>query len=77
MKDHGLETSLGDDFADREMAEEGEPVFVLRAKDILAADVVEHWADMATIAGVNREKVEGARAIAAEMRAYPDRRKPT
>jgi hypothetical protein len=76
MKDHGLATSLGDDYADRELAEEGEPVFVLRGQDILAADVVEHWADLAAIAGVNRDKIEGARQIAAEMRAYPGRRKP-
>jgi hypothetical protein len=76
MKNHGLEETMGDDFRDGELAKPGEPVFVLRGADKLAADAVMYWADLAQTAGVNPDKVAGARMIATEMRNYPHTKLP-
>lgn len=57
-------------------AERDEPIFVLRAQDKLAANVVRFWCDRAQAAGVNKEKVAEARAIADLMEAWPNRKKP-
>jgi len=53
-----------------------EPVFVLRAQDSLAADLVELWAIHARMAGCNNDKVRGAADIAEEMRRWPIRKIP-
>lgn len=57
-------------------AERNEPIFVLRAQDKLAAATVRDWCDRAHNAGVNREKIIEARAIADLMEAWPNRKKP-
>jgi len=44
-----------------------EPVFVLRAQDVIAPSVVRLWADMAELMGVDVEKVAKAREIALHM----------
>jgi hypothetical protein len=49
----------------------GEPVFVLRARDRLAPDVIDAWADrLDYINGGPTEKSAGARARAHMMRAW-------
>jgi hypothetical protein len=44
-----------------------QPVFVLRAQDMIAPEIVREWAYRARRAGVSKEKVEAARKIASEM----------
>lgn len=44
-----------------------EPLFVLRAQDALAPEIVREWAYRARAAGVNESKVAEARACADEM----------
>ena len=63
-------------------AADNEPVFVLRAQDIHAADLVEKWAafcrpHIPTIEGKELAlKVREAQTIAELMREYPGRRQP-
>ncbi len=57
-------------------AADDEPVFLLRAQDALAAGIVDMWATMALQAGVGKEKVREAVAIAKAMRQWPNRRMP-
>lgn len=57
-------------------AADDEPVFVLRAGDELAADVVRDWAARAAAAGAPEDKVEGALAEARAMEAWPTRKLP-
>lgn len=47
-----------------------EPIFVLRARDSLAPEIVEAWADAAEKAGTPAKKVEEARMQALMMRAW-------
>lgn len=44
-----------------------EPIFVLRAQDIVAPEIVREWAYRAAMAGTPREKVVAARKIADQM----------
>jgi len=44
-----------------------EPIFILRAQDKLAADVVREWCRRAEVAGVRSSKVATARMLADEM----------
>ena len=53
-----------------------EPVFVLRAQDMLAPGIVEEWARRAEDMHINGPKVRGAREIAARMREWPNRKMP-
>lgn len=53
-----------------------EPVFVLRAQDALAADLVEKWAIWAQAGGTNSDKVKEAMDLADEMRRWPVRKHP-
>ena len=53
-----------------------EPLFVLRAHDALAADIVRRWAEAASKAGVLETKVEEALALAKQMDEWPDQRIP-
>lgn len=57
-------------------AANGEPVFVLRAQDRLAAALVDDWANEAVLSKCPADKVAEARAIAAQMRTWPNRRLP-
>jgi hypothetical protein len=51
-------------------AADDEPVFVLRAKDPLAAKMVEDWAARALLAGLHEDKVQAAYRYARSMRAW-------
>ena len=53
-----------------------EPLFVLRAQDCHAADLVEKWAIWARASGTPNDKVQEAFAIAEEMRRWPKRKMP-
>lgn len=53
-----------------------EPVFVLRAQDIHAADLVEKWAIWCSAGDTPSDKVTEAHTIAGMMRDWPDRRRP-
>lgn len=57
-------------------AADNEPVFILRAQDILAADLVDTWATQAKTLGVDWDKVREAREIAQAMREWPQRKNP-
>ena len=47
-----------------------EPVFILRAQDMLAPRVVVWWAHLADQAGYSDDKVRGALAVAKEMAVW-------
>lgn len=53
-----------------------EPVFILRAQDIHAAGLVEQWAQLAEEDGCPHNKVSEARALADQMRKWPNRKYP-
>jgi hypothetical protein len=55
---------------------EDEPLFVLRAQDILAPRVIRDWARMAEIKGCPLQKVQEANKIADAMEAWPNRKYP-
>lgn len=57
-------------------AKDDEPVFVLRAQDIHAADLVEKWAIWAMAGDCSPDKVQMARDVAHAMRVWPDRKRP-
>lgn len=44
-----------------------EPIFVLRAQDMIAPEIVREWAYRAKVAGTPEEKVEEARRLADKM----------
>lgn len=53
-----------------------EPVFILRAQDMLASGLVDQWATLARQSGVPMDKVNEARLLAKQMRAWPNRKIP-
>ena len=53
-----------------ENAADDEPLFVLRAQDVLAPEIVREWAFRAAAAGVPAQKVEQARRDADAMEDY-------
>lgn len=53
-----------------------EPVFILRAQDSLAADLVETWAIRAKSLGCTWDKVREAFDLAEQMRRWPIRKNP-
>src|ERR1700730_3563327 len=55
-------------------AADDEPVFILRAQDIFAPDLVREWADLAEECAP--EKAREARALAALMEDCPTRKLP-
>lgn len=57
-------------------AADNEPVFILRAQDALAADLVEKWAIWARAANCPNDKVQEAMELAEEMRRWPTRKNP-
>lgn len=58
--DPGLLDKIGDD----------EPIFILRAQDIVAAAIVDEWAKVALMQGSPSEKVYGAIQVATDIRAW-------
>lgn len=57
-------------------AADDEPIFVLRAQDLIAPGRVREWAGTAKASGVRKEKVDEALAVADAMEAWPKRRMP-
>ena len=57
-------------------AADDEPVFILRAQDSLAADLVELWSIRARSAGCPVDKTRKAMELAEEMRRWPIRKNP-
>ncbi len=57
-------------------AADDEPVFILRAQDMLAADLVDQWATHANLVGCNWDKVREAKQLAQAMREWPRRKNP-
>jgi hypothetical protein len=53
-----------------------EPIFVLRAQDLLAPQRVRYWAELAIERGVSQAKVDEALACADAMDAWPTRKYP-
>lgn len=54
-----------------------EPIFVLRAQDVTAPQIVELYAlHLTTLKGVPKEKVDGARKVAREMRVWQQTHEP-
>jgi len=46
---------------------EEEPVFLIRAQDVTAPEIVQHWADLAAARGASNEIVMSAREQAMRM----------
>lgn len=57
-------------------ADDDEPIFILRAQDALAADLVELWAIRAQAADCTHDKVLEAHRLADDMRRWPKRKNP-
>lgn len=57
-------------------AHDDEPIFILRAQDALAADLVELWAIRARAADCPVDKVREANDLAEEMRRWHTRKYP-
>lgn len=57
-------------------AADDEPVFILRAQDMLAADLVASWAMQANLVGCSWDKVREAKLLAQAMREWPRRKNP-
>lgn len=53
-----------------------EPIFVLRAQDVFAPDLVWWWAQLAALGGASQEKIKEAYACADAMRKWPTRKRP-
>ncbi len=54
----------------------GEPIFVVRGQDILAAETVSFWAQSAFKSGVSERKASEAFFIAHRMREFPAKKLP-
>lgn len=59
-----------------EQVPEGEPVFILRGRDSLAPETIEHWGVLASKFNVPVEKIVQASDVAEAMRKYPPHRLP-
>lgn len=57
-------------------AADQEPVFILRAQDLLASEVVRFWADRALVSGCLLSKVQEAYDLAVKMEQWPNRKVP-
>jgi len=53
-----------------------EPIFVLRAQDILAPEIVREWAHRARVSKVNAQKVVDAQNIADAMEEWQVKKIP-
>lgn len=58
-------------------AADNEPIFVLRAKDILAAGLIYGWAAQAEALGTSPRKCVEARMTALDMERWGERKIPT
>lgn len=58
-------------------ADPEEPIFVLRAQDLLAPIVIRLWADLARANKTDEEKVQEAKRLAFSMEQWTNRRYPT
>ena len=47
-----------------------EPIFILRGQDVLAVFAVDRWIELGLQAGVSVKKLEEARLVVLEMRAW-------
>ena len=56
--------------------EQDEPIFILRAQDVLAPKAVLQWAHLAELHGVNEAKVCGAIEMVHAMDLWPVHRLP-
>lgn len=54
----------------------GEPIFILRAQDVLAAGIVETWIVRGKHHGVSPDKLASAQKIADAMREWPTKKVP-
>lgn len=54
-----------------------EPVFILRAQDLLAPEIVRNWADVAQAQDVSRGKVTEAFALAERMEEWAEEHRNT
>jgi hypothetical protein len=63
-------TSRKRDDSCRDKAADDEPLFTLRAHDMLAPSIVRAWADAAKLAGSPASKVDDALHTANEMDAW-------
>lgn len=52
---------------------ENEPVFLIRAKDVVSGDAVRAWADLHDQAGGDPALSEAARAHASKMDVWPEK----
>jgi hypothetical protein len=52
-----------------------EPIFVLRARDLLAPDTIRYWAMLAKASGVNTAKWQEAQVCAKQMEEWSGKRK--
>lgn len=57
-------------------ASDCEPIFILRAQDKLAPEIIRAWAVEAHLNGCGEAKVNEAFRIASEMEAWPTRKYP-
>lgn len=57
-------------------AADGEPIFILRGQDALAADLVERWAVEAQGVGCPWNKVLEAKRLAQAMREWSPQKNP-
>lgn len=57
-------------------AADDEPIFVLRAQDKHAPEMVRQWAAAALTTGLSDEKYQEALALARKMEAWPTRKYP-
>ena len=62
--------------ADGTVVAEGEPVFVLRAQDMLAPKTVQDYADLYQAITGDRRHADEIRNIGRAMSAWPDRKLP-
>lgn len=53
-----------------------EPVFILRAQDVLALPAILYWINLASTMNVPRAKIVGALAVAVEFGAWETRKVP-
>jgi len=59
-------------------AADDEPVFVLRANDVIAASIVDYWANCAESGDHHEDwKIKEARELAQEMRRWRTEKKRT
>ncbi len=57
-------------------AADNEPLFILRAQDVIAPQIVEEWIRVAQGYGTNTAKLDEARQLVMKMRAWPTRKIP-